>query len=126
MHFNKQTRLAFRVIGNLLDKHGTTDAYARKAKCYSVPLAPNNPNAGCWCLEGAVDVVGTRVFPGCNLTSLANSIGEWLDLKEDVSYPSWDGRHPKYLEPCRYDLIRAWDYCGDEGRKEIVEKLKNA
>jgi hypothetical protein len=94
---------ALRVVGHLLEHHPTQGAWARNKMGVALPYA-THPGAVCWCLSGAIQLVGLGFLHG----SFDLHLAAFKRLEsESLLHVAWDKRDPEW---------RAW----------AVERLKTA
>lgn len=97
-----QRRTAIRMIGHLLEHHGTAHYEARDASGKGTMFF--NGKATRWCLGGAINVVAGEL--GLDDVAIFRTVAKILDI------------------PMR-DLARSWDNLYDLGQtKTITDKLK--
>lgn len=98
-----EIRDCLHVMGHLLETNGTVGKTS--ANKYNEAILPNDPDCCKWCLIGAREHVVRNCFPELNPKDVREALLAYLNTE---------------------NLILTWDHAGTAGRKEIVEKLKNA
>ena len=101
---NTKTKEALRIIGHLLETNGTIGALAKARP--EVEVNYYDKRACKFCLAGATYLVGDRIY---GLGQYSSKLS--LEVKS-------------YLKTG--NLVAAWDDATDNGRKKIIQKLKNA
>lgn len=92
---------AIRMVGHLLDGRSTTRTWARDKQGH--PVCETDKTACTFCLQGAIDLVAGAL--SVSSVDLTNEV--WCVLK-----------------PGKKSLEYFWDYTTDNGRREIINKLK--
>jgi len=104
---NTKTKEAIRVVGHLLETNSTSGAYAKTARGQTVAM--DNTKACKFCLAGAAYLVDSNIYqPKCYKTfppELYSEIATYLGVES---------------------LVELWDNNTLDGRKAVVQKLKNA